>query len=178
MKNQASSFRAERASRQWFREPWPWVLMAGPGIVVVACLGTAWLALRSDDGLVATDYYKQGLMINRMVPRAADDPARGVGALVAVTATGEVRARLEGVAAPPGDVRLRLTRVGGGDDELVRLARAADGDGDYVGILSAPPSGRWIVTLESRAWRLPTTITDQLSEVRLGIAEPRARGAE
>jgi hypothetical protein len=152
--------------------------MAGPGLVVVACLGTAWLALRSDDGLVATDYYKQGLMINRRVPRAEDDPARGVGAVVAVTATGEVHARIEGVAAAPSDVRLRLTRVGGGDDELVWLTRAADGDAEYVGVLSAPPRGRWVVTLESRAWRLPTTITDQLSEVRLGIAQSPARSAE
>jgi hypothetical protein len=152
--------------------------MAGPGIVVVACLGTAWLALKSDDGLVAADYYKQGLMINRKVPRAEDDPARGVGAVVTVTAAGSVRARIEGVAAVPGDVRLRLTRLGGGDDEFVQLARAADGDGDYVGILSAPPAGRWVVTLESRAWRLPTTVTDQLSDVRLGIAEARARSGE
>jgi hypothetical protein len=152
--------------------------MAGPCLVVVACLGTAWLALKSEDGLVATDYYKQGLMINRRVPRAEDDPARGVGAVIAVAATGEVRARIEGGAVAPGDVRLRLTRVGGGDDELVRLTRAADGDADYVGILSAPPRGRWVVTLESRAWRLPTTITDQLSDVRLGIAESHARSAE
>ena len=178
MRNPASSFRAERASRQWYREPWPWVLMAGPGIVVVACLCTAWLALKSDDGLVANDYYKQGLMINRKVPRAEDDAARGVGAVVAVTARGDVRARIEGLVAAPGDVRLRLTRLGGGDDELVPLTRTGDGDGDYVGTLSAPPAGRWVVTLESRAWRLPTTITDQLSEVRLGVAEPRPRSLE
>ena len=176
MRNPASSFRAEQACRRWYREPWPWVLMAGPGIVVIACLASAWLALKSDDGVVATDYYKQGLMINRRIPLADDDPGRGVGATVAVTAAGDVRTRIDGLVAAPVDVRLRVTRVGGGDDELVPLTRAADGD--YVGILSAPPPGRWVVTLESRAWRLPTTITDQLSNVRLGLAEPRPHSVE
>ena len=61
--------------------------MAGPGIVVIASLGSAWLALKSDDGVVATDYYKQGLMINRTISRAEDDPGRRVGATVAVPPT-------------------------------------------------------------------------------------------
>ena len=32
----------------WYREPWPWILMAGPAAVVIAGLFTAWLAWRSD----------------------------------------------------------------------------------------------------------------------------------
>ena len=40
------------ASKPWYREPWPWILMAGPAIVVVAGIATAWLAVRSNDGLV------------------------------------------------------------------------------------------------------------------------------
>ena len=39
--------------------------MAGPFVVVVASLASAWIAIASDDGLVAEDYYKQGLLINR-----------------------------------------------------------------------------------------------------------------
>ena len=171
MKNPASSFRTERASQRWYREPWPWLLMAGPGVVVVACLGTAWLAFKSDDGLVATDYYKQGLMINRKVPRPSADPARKVGATIAVTATGDVRTRIDGVVDAPARIRLRLTRLGGGDDEVVMLERVADNE--YVGTLSSPPAGRWVVTLDSPTWRLPTTIADRLTEVRLGAAEQR-----
>ena len=49
----------------WYREPWPWLLMAGPAVVVVAGLFTAWLAVVHEDGLVADDYYKQGLGINK-----------------------------------------------------------------------------------------------------------------
>jgi len=37
----------------WYRHPWPWILMAGPAIVVVAGLVTAFLAVTTFDGLVA-----------------------------------------------------------------------------------------------------------------------------
>src|SRR4051812_31343236 len=43
--------------RPWYREPWPWLLMSGPAIVVVAGCLTAGIAWKSDDGLVADDYY-------------------------------------------------------------------------------------------------------------------------
>jgi hypothetical protein len=150
--------------------------MAGPFIVVVACIGTAWLAFESNDGLVATDYYKQGLMINRRVPRTEVDPMRGVGATIAVTGGGEVRARIEGLADAPSELRLSLARPGTGEREVVTMQPGPDGD--YVGTLSVRPAGRWVLTLESRTWRLPTTITDRLSEVRLGSAERHVPGGE
>jgi hypothetical protein len=150
--------------------------MAGPAVVVVACLATTWIAFKSNDGLVANDYYKQGLAINRKVSRAESDPARGVGAMIVVTPAGEVRTRIEGLVDLPHEVHLRLMRPGGEDDEVVRLQRSPDGD--YVGVLSARPAGRWVVTLESRTWRLPTTITDRLSDVRVGAAERLTTGSE
>src|SRR6476646_7248847 len=55
----------------WYREPWPWLLMMGPAIVVVAGLFTAWLAVSHEDALVADDYYKQGLAINKEIGREA-----------------------------------------------------------------------------------------------------------
>ena len=67
MKSPASSFHAERVARPWYREPWPWLLMAGPFVVVIASLACAWVAIDSDDGVVAQDYYKQGLAINKRI---------------------------------------------------------------------------------------------------------------
>ena len=55
--------------RPWYREPWPWILMTGPAIVVVAGFTTAFLAVKSNDGLVEDDYYKQGLEINQTLDR-------------------------------------------------------------------------------------------------------------
>jgi len=53
----------------WYREPWPWLLMAGPAVVVVAGFVTLWLAFNSDDGLVADDYDKRGQAIHQTLSR-------------------------------------------------------------------------------------------------------------
>jgi hypothetical protein len=37
---------AEAPRKPWYREPWPWFLMAGPGLVVVAAIATAVIAFR------------------------------------------------------------------------------------------------------------------------------------
>ena len=46
----------ERAPRPWYREPWPWILMSGPAVVVCAGIATAVIAVETNDGLVAEDY--------------------------------------------------------------------------------------------------------------------------
>ena len=49
----------------WWRHGHVWLLLAGPVSVVLAGLWTAWLALHGSDPLVATDYYRRGIEINR-----------------------------------------------------------------------------------------------------------------
>src|SRR4030095_5889909 len=53
----------------WYRDPWPWFLIAGPLVVVIACMATTVIAVRSDDGVVAGDYYKRGLLVNQQLPK-------------------------------------------------------------------------------------------------------------
>jgi hypothetical protein len=178
MRNRASSFPAERGAPRWYREPWPWLLIAGPLFVVAASLASAWIAMRSDDGVVADDYYKQGLSINRKLKHVELQPARPVGATITVAAHGEVSVAIEGLAEPPSDLRLELVRPGVASS-AARVALNPGPDGDYVGQLPQQSPGRWIVTLESRTWRLPTTVTEQLADIRLGSAERRrAPGAD
>ena len=169
MKSRASSSRADGNARRWYREPWPWLLMAGPLVVVLASLASAWLAVRSDDGVVAGDYYKRGLEINRKVPFKAADPVSRLGATITVSPQGEVHARVEGLAAEPRELRLELSRPGVAGNETIVLRPGTDGA--YIGAIAERGPGRWIVTLEASGWRLPTTITSRLSEIRLGIAE-------
>src|SRR4051812_56834 len=96
--------------RPWYREPWPWLLMSGPALVVVAGMYTTVLAVRSSDGLVSDDYYAEGLTINKSLQRDARAAAQGLSASVQF---GEmaVRVNLKGTsagdAAVPG-LQLRL----------------------------------------------------------------------
>ena len=144
----------EAVSRPWYREPWPWILMSGPAAVVVAGFVTLWLAVSSADGLVAEDYYKQGLAVNRVFAR--EDAAERLGLVATVEpARGALRVRLAGRAAPPAlFVRLaHATRAG--FDVTLRLARGADGS--YRAALPpALPAGHWHVSIEDprREWRV------------------------
>ena len=155
----------------WYRQHWPWLLMAGPAIVVVAGFVTAWIAWSTDDGVIAEDYYKRGLLINKSLERGALGVQLGMGAIVRVGADGAVRVDVTGPAgaAPPAALTLRLihaTRAG--QDRIAVLAR--DPDGSYRGSVDPPPAGRWRVSVETESWRLPAAeIAGRPEEVRLGI---------
>lgn len=144
--------------RPWYRERWTWFLMAGPAIVVVAGFVTLWLAIASYDGLVADDYYKRGLGINRMLERAERAVALNLVADVDVEPDGNARVILTSSAAPltnvPSMVRLTLihpTRAGA--DRRIEMQRGPDGI--YRGQAGLLPEGRWRVGVETEEWRLP-----------------------
>jgi hypothetical protein len=144
----------DTASRPWYREPWPWILMSGPAVVVVAGFVTLWLAIRSSDGLVAEDYYKEGLAVNRVFAREDQAERLGIAARVEPV-RGALRVLLAGHAAPPA-LFLRLAHATrAGFDVTLRLARAADGS--YGAALPpALPAGHWHVSIEDprREWRV------------------------
>lgn len=51
--------------RPWWRYGMVWLVLAGPAVVVMAGLVTAWLAMNGADTLVSTDYYRRGIEINK-----------------------------------------------------------------------------------------------------------------
>lgn len=59
---------AQRAA-PWYRQLWPWLIMAPPIVSVIGGLALAWAAVTTNDGLVTPDYYKQGIEINRRLTR-------------------------------------------------------------------------------------------------------------
>ncbi len=168
MNDRASSFPADAASPAWYRHRWPWLLMAGPFAVVVASLASAWIAVRSDDGVVAQDYYRQGLLINQKLARAA--PAEHApGATITVVADRGIRIHLYGLARAPSRLLLTLARPGQRRDDH-RVGLAPIEGGEWAATLPELAAGRWIVTLESETWRLPvTTVASPFSEITLGV---------
>ena len=164
------------APRPWYRHRWPWLLMAGPFVVVVAGFVTLWLAVASDDGLVADDYYKRGLGINRTLERTQRAAALGLEAVVDVDASGTARVTLASAAgkrsALPTAVRLIVVhRTRAGQDRRADLVVGPDRA--YVGRIGTLPEGRWLVSVETDDWRLPPV--EAAGGVR-GVRVP-ARGA-
>ncbi len=147
----------------WYREPWPWLLMAGPVTVIVAGIATLWIAVTSSDGLVVDDYYKAGLAINRTLERSALAAARGYRAEAVIQGAGRgISVRLATTATVPLPETLQLhiahpTRAG--HDGLVLLRQRSSGL--YEGVMPALTAGHWTLLLEDLQsnWRLGGTMT-------------------
>jgi hypothetical protein len=138
--------------KPWYREPWPWILISGPAAVIVAGAATAWIAMASADGLVAEDYYKQGLAINKRLAREAAAERLGVSADILLEPR-RMQVQLRGTAPEALFAHLaHATRSG--HDLRVRLARSPRGA--YEAELPALPAGRWHIVLEDPqgTWRI------------------------
>jgi hypothetical protein len=135
----------------WFKQPWPWIVMAPPAVAVVAGFATWWIAASGADGLVAEDYYRQGLAVNRDLAREARARALGLRAEVGLGG-GRIRVRLEGAAPEALFVHL-AHRTRAGFDQRLRLARA---HGVYEAELGPLAPGGWRVRIEDprATWRI------------------------
>jgi len=143
--------------------------MAGPAIVVVAGIITTVIAFKTSDGLVADDYYKEGLMINRSLARDASARALGLAATARFGAE-NARVRIAFDAGIPGAGALRLallhpTRAG--MDQVIELAQIAPGL--WEAPMAPPVQGLWRVQLESAegGWRIAGDWRSGLDSVQL-----------
>ncbi|HET7403590.1 MAG TPA: FixH family protein [Usitatibacter sp.] len=147
---------ASNVSHAWYREPWPWFLMMGPAVVVVAGAATMAVAFRTNDTLVAEDYYREGLGINRTMSR--EERASDLD-IAARALFNEDRRRVRVTLSPlqPAPKSLRLTLQHGArasDDQVIMLGAVAPGL--YEGALREPPPGGWQLRLEDGegTWRI------------------------
>ena len=140
-------------ARPWYREPWPWLLMAGPAIVIVAGAFTTWLAVSSADGVVADDYYRRGLAINQELKRERAAQERSLDAQVEVDGR-RLRVRLSGALLPDIIFARLVHATRAGFDQRLRLAPVAPGV--YETELAELPGGRWSLILEDARgeWRI------------------------
>ncbi|HEX7112627.1 MAG TPA: FixH family protein [Mizugakiibacter sp.] len=136
----------------WYRQLWPWLILSGPAAVLVAGAATIWIAFASADGLVAEDYYRQGMAINKVLAR--EEQAKRLGIAVQVKMERDaIRIQLEGARPDALFVHLvHATRAG--HDQRLRLAPA--GGGAYEAGLEPLPPGRWRIVIEDprATWRI------------------------
>jgi len=141
----------------WYKEPWPWLLMAGPFFVVVAGLITAVVAFRGADPLVAEDYYKQGLAINRVLERDQRAAALHVKAQLWYAAdSGRVRVQLGKDGALPATLRLQLAHATRAQLDTTVMLQSI-GAGLYEGPLPARAAGHWSLVIDGADWRVAGT---------------------
>ena len=86
----------------WYRQFWPWFIISIPALTIVAAMITITIAVKTDDGLVVDDYYKEGLAINEDKQLVKNAAALEISAELSLDENGMIRAQLpENVASLP-----------------------------------------------------------------------------
>ena len=128
----------------WKKEPWLFLFVGGPLIVVCASIVTGIIAWRGADPVVAADYYRQGLMINTDLHRDAKARELGLQAEIIFDAQSntlqmQLQATKQLSRALPETVQISIASADeslGAVNELVRrLPMSQTTAGNYVGNL-------------------------------------------
>lgn len=151
--------------RPWFRQFWPWFLIALPGSVVIAAFTTLYIANKHSDDLVVDDYYKDGLAINQRLEKDRRAEALGLHAELEVSGA-EVRLLLDG-PVDRQELRLSLSHPLEADrDFSLVLGRYTTGGYSATLPQAVAPNWHWVLDGgEDSDWRLQGALTgDQFSD--------------
>jgi hypothetical protein len=157
----------------WYRHPWPWLLMAGPAVAVVASLGSAYLAVEGADPIIEDHYYERGLDINatlQRVQRAADLGVRASVEYDGVQRGESVWVRVRSAQAiHDASLQVRLVHPSrAGTDQLAVLGRvpgSPDTNAEFTGqwpdganvapeLARRPAAINWRITLQGADWQV------------------------
>ncbi len=146
----------------WYRQFWPWFLIALPATVVVAGFTTLYIAHKHSDDLVADEYYKDGLGINRQLEKKVRAKQQ------------DIQATLLFPREPGGSrVEVRLNNDRSFDELKLTLSHPLESDQDfeiflqeiepgvYTGELKQAIASRWHWILEhpgADPWRLDGSV--------------------
>ncbi len=148
--------------RPWYRQFWPWLLIALPGSAVVAGLITLYIAIIHSDDLVDDEYYKDGLAINRVLDKDARAQTLGVEAQLRFSS-----------GADTWQVEVHTKNAKSLDNLSLSLSHPLEADRDFVVLLSlreagvydaelpGPVAPHWHWILESSGsspWRLDGSV--------------------
>lgn len=144
----------------WYRDPWRWLVITPPLAAVLAGAVTTWLAIRSWDGLVVDDYYKEGLEINQVLARDERAAALGLAAAVAWDPrAGRLQIDWQGgtteLRPPALDVQLIYATRAGLDRRIVARQESPT---RYVADAPDLRAGQWHVHVSAGDWRVTETL--------------------
>ena len=138
-----------------YKHRWPWLLMSGPVVVIVAGFVTMWISFSGADALVVDDYYKQGKAINQDLRR--DRVASNLGLQFSLrydAASGNLVGGVKGLTNQlPLTLLLVHPTVPQKDKRMVVIP---DSEGQFSLSLPMLERAHWQVQIEdaARSWRL------------------------
>ena len=151
------------------------MVFAIPALAVVGGIVLFALAASSWDGLVADDYYRRGMQINRALERDAAAARLGLRAVLRFPGLNTVELRLSDPSAAGGRLVLHLahaTRAGAD----VQVEMRQDADPVWRGELSPLSPGKWYAEIGNERWRLSAALWIPLEKEELTLRAPAAAG--
>ena len=143
-------------AQPWYRQFWPWFLIALPATAVIASLYTIYLAVLNKPTMVKDNYYQEGLSINDRIRQDQQAAAFGMQANLQFSEdTGKVNVYLSGNNAPTDTLLLAIAAPG--DAQLDRnYELKAVNSNLFISPLGEQPQGRFYISLEpkNQEWRL------------------------
>lgn len=144
----------------WYKQAWPWFLIALPASAVIGGIVTIYLALQSPNALVVDDYYKAGLAINQEKQQQLYARERQIQGLLrsdGKTLQLELSGRL-----PASDTRLTLNMIHSTRADLDREVTLKLQSGNtFRAALPALVPGIWYLRLEpaDKRWEIRDRLT-------------------
>jgi hypothetical protein len=148
---------SRNAAGPWYTHRWPWLIMLGPFLVVLAGSYTIWIAFTRQDALVVSDYYKQGTAINQDLRRDRVATRMGLHAdLQFDPAVGRLSGQISGTAgSQTGELTMQLIHPTLPEKDI-KFPIQADANGRFSIALPMLEAARWQILIENakRDWRL------------------------
>lgn len=143
--------------KPWHKHPLVWMMLSIPFSAVIMGVVMIWLAIDTDDGLVADDYYKQGLAINSVIARDEKAAELGLNAIIEFDNNAKVinlsfdKGLLESY---PQILELNLQHATRANSDI--LVSLNHGIGNrYIGNLKQSISeGVWYFEIADKEWKL------------------------
>ncbi len=127
----------------WYRQAWPWFLIALPGAAVCASFYTLYLAVSEPEAVVRDEYDRNGLEVTRRLGQDAWALRHGMAAELHFSASGSVDVQLQPASERPASLSLQLIHpTAQAQDEVLELK--AGPDGRYTGTATHPVGKRYL----------------------------------
>jgi uncharacterized protein len=145
-------------TQPWYKQGWPWALIAIPFLTVVAGVITFIIANNTSDSLVLDDYYKKGLAINSNIERLEKASVLQISAKLTIDdGVNLVTLNASSISKLPETLQLTLAHPTLKNlDQTIELNQLTKGQ--YVAEITPLVSSYWHISVEdkNKTWLLKT----------------------
>lgn len=162
------SVESQDKQKPWYKQFWPWFLIALPLSSVIAGVTTVIIAANTTDSMVVDDYYKDGLAINESLAKKNKAKDMGIEAEL-VFSENKLLVKVTSKEAIKDSLFLNFQHATLSEKDF-RLALKKDAKGNYYSELEDNVDGSWFISLfpYQESWELEKKVTLPSSlEIRL-----------